>query len=255
MSAHRSSWIQPFGSVASPTLRVFAIPYAGAGPAVYRTWHQRVRPDVEVLPVALPGRAARFAEPALSSATAVVDGLAAAVAPYTHEPYAIFGHSMGALIGFELVHALWQQGMPLPVHLWIAGCNPPTRPRLREQVRHLSDRELIAALRRFAGTPPELLDNAPLMELVLPMLRADFTLCETYVMPSGRPRLPCPATVFGGSRDADVPFARLDEWSEQFEQPARIERVEGDHFFVHTAERELIATMGLASTEGRVVYA
>lgn len=178
-------------------------------------------------------------EKAHSQLQPLAQSLATALTPYLDRPYAFFGHSMGALISFAVTRELRRNGAPSPVHLFMAGHRAPQLPPRQAPVYHLSDDEFLAALRQLGGTPAEVLENRDLMELMLPTLRADFTLCDTYRY-GEEAALDCPITALGGIGDSEVTRADLEAWSSQTTGPFALRIFPGDHFFLRSAEFELL---------------
>jgi medium-chain acyl-[acyl-carrier-protein] hydrolase len=194
---------------------------------------------VEVVPIQLPGRENRFDEPAIDSVDLLVGRLLDGLLSYLDRPFALFGHSMGALIAFELARHLRTKGLA-PVHLFASGCKAPHLPRDRSTHRHhLPDREFIAAVGDMNGVPREVLENTDLMELILPALRSDFTLVETYKY-RVQPPLRCPISTFGGLRDSEVTQGEIEAWSRHTVGPFRVHMLPGDHFFVNTSRPSLL---------------
>jgi surfactin synthase thioesterase subunit len=222
-------------------VKLICLAHAGGGAASFRDWWREL-PGVEVLPVQLPGRETRFQEAPLSSVSEIVEQLAAAAGDVLEEPFAVFGHSMGALIGYELVRKLRAERGMHPTGLFVAGARAPHLPR-REQPRHeLADAEFIEELRALKGTPAAVLDSAELMELMLPILRADFAAIETHVHSRGEP-LDCPITAFGGLGDVDVVASDLAAWAELTRAEFQCTMFEGDHFFVQSGRARLLAAV------------
>jgi surfactin synthase thioesterase subunit len=222
-------------------VKLICLAHAGGGAASFRDWWRELR-DVEVLPVQLPGRERRFHEAPLSSVAEIVEQLAVAAGDVVEEPFAVFGHSMGALIGYELVRKLRDERGMHPTTLFVAGARAPHVPP-RERPRHeLGDAEFIEQLRALKGTPAAVLDSAELMELTLPILRADFAAIETHVHSPGEP-LDCPITAFGGLRDVDVAAGDLAAWAELTRAEFQCTMFEGDHFFVQSSRDRLLAAM------------
>ena len=228
--------------------RLFCLPYAGGSAASYRDWHALAPDGIQVCPVELPGRGGRFGEPTLTRLRPLVDALAGALAPYLDRPFAVFGHSMGGLLAFELARTLRRRGLPLPAHLFVSAAAAPDLPRSRPPVHHATDAEVMDELRLLGGTPPELLDDKEVMELMLPVIRADFSVLETYEYRPGPP-LPVPLTVFGGADDPLVPVRSLDGWRRQ-SAAARLHVLPGGHFFVSPAAAGVMAVIAdtLAAT-------
>jgi medium-chain acyl-[acyl-carrier-protein] hydrolase len=157
-------------------------------------------------------------------------------------PFAFFGHSMGGLIGFELAHELRRQHRLVPLHLFVAGHRAPQLPDRAPRLHHLPEAELLSQLRRLNGTPEAVLQDADLMQFFLPVLRADFAVCETYSY-SVRPPLPCPISVFGGLQDPRVRYDELAGWREQTRSAFRQRMLPGDHFFLHSAQEMLLQAL------------
>ena len=226
-----------------PRLRLFCFPYAGAGVAIYRSWSNHLPQDIEVCPVHLPGREARIKEPAFTHLSSLVRVLAHVLRPYMDVPFAFFGYSMGALISFEFARYLRQAQMLEPVHLLVSAHRAPQLPDTRAHIHSLSDAELIDKLSQLGGTPNEILQQTELMKMMLPTLRADFTLCETYSYVAQAP-FAYPITAFGGEQDKMVSEQELQGWYEQTQDDFMLHMFSGDHFFLRDHTRELMQLIG-----------
>lgn len=205
---------------------------------VYARWRRRLPSWIDVRMVELPGRGARMDEPLETDPCKLSEQLATELSCDFQVPYALFGHSLGALVAFELVHCLIDRGISAPEILFVSGTEAPAvrdGSRWREP---LSDEALLAELRALNGTPEEALSSTEIMRSVLPVLRADFLMCGAYVYRERRP-LPCPINVFGGTRDATDPSA-LEAWSRETTGGFSIDMFEGDHFFIHTRQTEML---------------
>ncbi|WP_328764969.1 MULTISPECIES: thioesterase II family protein [unclassified Streptomyces] len=235
-----SPWFPYAAEESDAATRLFCLPYAGGGWALFRNWQEELGPDIHAVPVKLPGRAERLHEPAVARMHRLADLLAAELAPLLDRPYALFGISMGALLAFETAHRLVARGLRAPERLFAASYRAPREPFTTPPVHGLPDPALIKVLTRLTATPPQLLANAELMRLVLPAVRADFACTETYVRPDRAP-LPVPLTAIRGRYDDTLTEAMADGW--RAETSAGFEQVEvaGDHFLVHGDQRELIA--------------
>jgi len=220
-------------------LRLFCFPYAGGGATIYRGWGSLLPPEIQLCAVHLPGRGNRFGETPVSSSGALVELLASDLAPYFDLPFAFFGHSMGALVGFELTRHLRERGMALPEHLMVSGRRAPQRPGEKRPLHDLPEDEFMAELRNLDGTPEEILQHPELMELFAPILRADFQLCETYSFVPGEP-LDVPISAFGGLEDRDVGRDDLLAWKEHTRGGFRLRMFPGGHFFLHAARQGLV---------------
>ncbi|WKD33859.1 thioesterase II family protein [Streptomyces xanthophaeus] len=223
-------WLRGLGSrEGTADRRLFVFPHAGAGASSYQLAGHF--PDsVEVCSVQLPGRENRFAEPCLLSVDAVVDELAPLIAGRSELPFAFFGHSMGAQLAFAVAHRLRDTGARLPARLFLSAMRAPQVPD-RDQLHALPDADLLERLGRaeLAGLDPEL------QELLLPMMRADLTVSETYA-PSYEVPLPCPFTVLGGSGDETVRAAELAAWRDHTTGGFDLRMFPGDHLYVRGAE-------------------
>lgn len=228
-----AAWF-PYPAPDGAGTQLFCLPPAGGGASGFRNWQAALGPDVAVHPVQLPGREARLREPVLIDAAEVVDRLLDPLLARAAERFVLFGHSMGALLAFELAHRLTELGRP-PAHLVVSAHVPPQLLHLREPLppaARMTDPYLRDYLARTAGAPAELLDLPELMELVLPVLRGDLTLCARYRSPS-RPPLSVPITAFGGDVD---PVARpevLADWAEHTTATFAARAFPGGHGYLH----------------------
>lgn len=216
------------------TLRLFCFPYAGGGATAFRMWPHDLPPDIEVNLVKLPGRESRLREPLFTRIEPLVDAVGQALRPYLDRPFALFGHSMGALICFELARHLRSAYGCSPVRLFASGFRAPHIPDPEPPIHHLPEAEFVEEVRRFDGTPEAVLHNAELMQLMLPILRADFTITETYVY-TDAPPLDCPISAFGGLQDRVVSQALITPWSAHTSSSFTLHMFPGNHFFLHSA--------------------
>jgi medium-chain acyl-[acyl-carrier-protein] hydrolase len=236
----RPEWFVRRGSD-EPALRLFCFSYAGGGSAVFRSWNDHLPELVEVCAVQLPGRESRAAEHPYRRLSPLVDDLFKAIEPLLDKPFAFFGHSMGALVAFELARRLRRAGAPQPERLFLAAFRAPQLPSPNIRIYHLPDEVLKTVLRK-EGTPPEVLENEELMRALLPTLRDDFELCDTYEF-AAEPPLPVPMSVFGGQQDVRVGRADLEQWKEQAGAEFSLTMLPGSHFFVHSAQDLLLAQL------------
>jgi surfactin synthase thioesterase subunit len=230
--------------------RLFCFAYAGGSASVYSRWPRAVASWIDVIPVELPGRGARFHEPPRRSLLELADDITTAIEPWLDRPYAIFGHSMGALLGFETTRALRRRNAMLPRHLFFGACRAPHLPRRRPLLSRLDPAAFLEAIRNLDGTPQEVLDNPELRELFLPVLRADFAACEDYRHPMEAP-LPVPISAFGGDRDVDVEREALWEWKQHTTAGFAVHEVAGNHFFLRTHAAAILTSITEALTSAR----
>ena len=224
-------------------VRLFCFPHAGGGASLFHGWADRLPPAVEVCPVQFPGRETRFGETPFTRLGPLVCALVEALLPHLDRPFAFFGHSLGALLGFELARRLRRERRLEPVRLFASACAAPQGWGGGSALHALPDAAFRKELRRLGGTPPAVLDNEELMAILLPALRADFALCETYAYTEDEP-LSCPITALGGLRDRIVSPARLGAWRRQTTGEFRLQMLPGDHFFPQTDPESLLAVLG-----------
>src|SRR5262249_33598404 len=155
----------------------FCLPFAGGGAGAFRAWPDGLPADVDVCPVHLPGREARYTEPAIDDVDALVGPLLEGLRPHFDGPFALFGHSMGGLVAFELADRLRRRGIA-PVWFFASGVRAPHRPGSGRMRHALPHDQFLTAVRELNGTPPELLENPEILDLMLPTLRSDFHLAE-----------------------------------------------------------------------------
>ncbi len=220
-------------------MRLFCFPYAGGGAMIYQSWWRSLPPTVEVCPVQLPGRGARLRETPFTRLEPLVQETARGIAPYLDKPFAFFGHSMGALIGFELARRLRRSpSLRQPSLLFVSGSGAPQLGPLSRPLYALPKPELMEELRRLNGTPEEVLAHPELMELMLPIIRVDFEVCQTYAY-TDEPPLGCPITAVGGLSDVEVRPEHVREWQRQTTSDFSMWMLPGDHFFLNTLSAQL----------------
>ncbi|GLK69612.1 thioesterase II family protein [Hansschlegelia plantiphila] len=222
----------------SDTIRLFCLPHSGATAQGYLRWTKALPSWISVRPVETPGRGARAGEAPRTDLVALAQDLAAELRPHVGSRYALFGHSIGAVVAFELAHALIDRGAPPPLRLFASASAAPALRDDRGRAAPMSDERLLDELRRLGGTPEEALAAPELMALVLPALRADFLMSGGYVR---RPRapLPCPITALGGAQDDVAPDA-IAAWEAETSAGFAMRLFEGGHFFIHGQEREAL---------------
>jgi medium-chain acyl-[acyl-carrier-protein] hydrolase len=235
-SVKANPWLLCFAPRPAARLRLFCFSYAGAGGAMYRTWLDALPPSIELCAVQLPGRENRFREPACTSMPRLIDALVPALAPALDRPYALFGHSMGALVAFEVARALQTlPHVPQPLHLLVSGRRAPHLPESDAPMHALPADQFIAEIgRRYGGIPAEVLRERELLDLLLPGLRADMTAIETHVHIAKSP-LACPVTAFGGDADPRATVTQLAAWQSHTLAASRVQTFPGGHFYLNDA--------------------
>jgi medium-chain acyl-[acyl-carrier-protein] hydrolase len=235
----KTPWFERLSRHQRPPLRMFCFPYAGGSAQIFQTWQRYLSPEIDVCLVHLPGRGMRINEKAFTRISALVAAIADQIIDEIMDPFVLYGHSMGALISFELSREIFRRSGRTPLHLFLSGHRAPQWPRSRKQTFHLPDKEFIAKLKDLNGTPIELFDHPEMKAMFLPALRADFEMVETYEFSPGQP-LSCPMTVYGGLQDSHVPLESLHAWGVHSTAGCKARMLKGDHFFIRSSEKEFV---------------
>ncbi len=216
----------------SARLRLFCFPYAGGGASLFRAWADALPAQIEICAIQPPGREGRFSEALFTDLPPLVAALDAAIAPFLGPlPFAFFGHSLGAITSFELTRTLRQRNGPLPAYLFVSAHRAPQLPDRHPPFHTLPEAQFVQELRRLNGIPSDVADNADLMEVMVPLLRADVGMAETYAY-HDQPPLPCAISAFGGVLDADVTRDDIAAWGAQTTATFLPRMLPGDHFFI-----------------------
>ncbi|WP_201364092.1 thioesterase II family protein [Dictyobacter formicarum] len=236
----KNVWFPYLQRKSGARVRLFCFPYAGGGASIFRTWSENVPPNIEVCPVQFPGRENRVMEPPFTNLNALLASLMPSLLPYLDMPYAFFGHSMGALVSFELARLLRRMNHKTrPIYLFVSGRRAPDIQDIDPPSHNLTEPAFIEEIRRLKGTPEEVLQNAELLKMVIPLLRADFALCETYTYEKEL-LLKCPLSVFGGLQDKDVTREAISAWQKQTSCAFKMHFFAGDHFFLRKERYALL---------------
>jgi surfactin synthase thioesterase subunit len=234
-SSMESRWLSNRSMNLDSALRLFC----GGNAGVYRGWQSFMPPGVEVCPIQLPGRANRLNERPMTRLFSIVENLCADLQPYLDRPFALFGHSMGALIAFELARRIRDSHHMEPVHLFVSGRSAPEVADARKDYE-LPDAEFIAVLQGLNGTPKEILQSPEALSLLLPVIRADFEVTQTYAYRHGSP-LKCPIKALGGIRDTCTPPDSMRGWKAQTAGAFSLSILPGDHFFIAESRAQVLA--------------
>ncbi|MCI0392398.1 MAG: thioesterase domain-containing protein [Acidobacteria bacterium] len=222
-------------------LRLFCFHYAGGSAQVFHGWPDRLPPSVEMGAIQLPGRGHRLGEPHVKRLVPLCHIAAQELLPYLDKPFVFFGHSLGALLCFETARILRREKRRQPAHLFVSATEAPHRRTREEPLSGLPKSALVKKLREFNGTPMEVLQNDELLDLMLPTIRADFELSETYEYHPESP-LECPMTIYGGLGDHEVEAERLAAWSEMTVGACEFRMFPGDHFYIHSSRSIFLRT-------------
>jgi surfactin synthase thioesterase subunit len=239
---HRDAWTVGETEDTRAHARLFCFPYAGVGASVFDGWAAALSPDIAVTAIQLPGRERRLREPLLSSMADVTDRLVEVLPPLLDRPYAFFGHSMGARIACALAHRLRAEGHREPVRLFASG-SPGPASRIPVGGADASDEGLVAWLRQLGGTPDEVLENRDLLDLLLPMIRADVGIVRSWVDTPRQP-LDCPIRAFVGTGDGYATPSRVRAWSAETSSLFALTVVPGGHIFLQRQARTLQRVVG-----------
>ena len=242
-SVDPSRWFPTPNRSPDASFTLFCLPHAGGDIINFWTWPRLMPLGVELRCAALPGKFGRSSEPAMTTFDAALDMLERTIQPYLDRPYAIFGHSMGALLAFELTRRLQHSARP-PLHLFASGMVAPDRYRPEHDLAAMTDSEVIEFLREMNGTPDELLTDPGAMRVILPAVRNDFALCHSYAyVPAAR--IACPMTVLAGRQDK-MGLADVEPWCDAAGAGCRVAWFDGDHMFVKSSAA---AVLGVIAAE------
>ena len=222
--------------------RLFGFPYSGGSAAVFQPWEELLPDDIELVAVRLPGHTGRTNEAPLTSVAAMADSLMPSIAAWLDRPYLMYGHSLGAVVAFELLHMLQAKRLPLPLHFFCAGRRAPHAPPRVEPIHDWPLERFVSELRRLNGTPEILLTNPSWRELFLPILRTDLKAAYLYHR-EPHVKLECSASAFCGSRDLIVLHQDMAGWREHFSEPPVFRTFEGGHFFLDDSRAALVGAI------------
>lgn len=211
--------------------QLFCFAHGGGGPSFFRPWRAVLAPEIIVRRVVLPGRESRLDEPPLRRVPDLVESLCEALEPYLDRPYALFGHSVGAVVAYEFSSRLSVPRRLGPACLIVSGRRAPGRHSDPRRLSALPDGEFLAEVTQLNGIPPEVISEPEFLSMVLPALRADYELAETYEPLPGR-RLDCPVTAYLSTSDPEADYASVLAWREVTTGPFSMRIFRGDHFYL-----------------------
>ena len=250
--AKRSNpWLVRQARTAPVEQRLFCFPYAGGTAQVFHGWGDGLPSSVEVVAIQAPGKGTRLLEPPCAGIDALCDDLLPVLLPLLYDkPFSFFGHSNGAFIAFELSCRLQHRGLPMPRQLLLSASPAPWTRRFDRPFSAMTDKEFKDVLKDLDGTPPAILDDHGLFELLLPGLRADFSMPENY-----RFRWPdkvrAETHIFYGEHD-EITEHEIFSWQDQLSGPVTFEKIDGGHFFIHSHLEELLSSISSRLVARRV---
>ncbi|MER5466550.1 alpha/beta fold hydrolase [Streptomyces sp. NPDC002668] len=235
-----SPWFRNYGPAPDACVRLVCLPHAGGSASFYFPLARALSPKIEVLAVQYPGRQDRHAEPCVQNIEDMADRIAEALGPWTDRPYALFGHSMGAMVGFEVARRMEASGKG-PLELFVSGRQAPSRDR-GEQWHPRTDEEVVAEIRALEGTGESLLDDPEVLRMILPALRADYGAVQRYRYRPG-PALECPVTAITGDRDPKATVDAVRAWQDHTRGGFCLRVLPGGHFYLVGEQDEVLRTV------------
>ncbi len=240
MLMNKPSCVSYFLRNEAATVRLFCFHYAGGNANVFNKWHAFLPKNLEVVAIQLPGRMSLSTMRPCTDIGTAITYLSKNILSYLIEkPFIFFGHSLGGLISFELARFMQTYHGITPRKLITTACRPPRKPRGEKKISTLSEQGIIEELIAYNHTPRELLENSELMQIALPIIRADFAINESYSYQPGQ-LLNCPITVYGGIDDSTVKQRELDDWCIETKDQFKLQMFSGDHFFVFKQQQSFL---------------
>jgi surfactin synthase thioesterase subunit len=223
-------------------LRLFCLPYAGGSAAIYLKWKKYLDHSIELYPVELAGRGKRYQHPLYDSIQEAVDDVYEQIRKFIDQkPYAVFGHSMGSVIAYELYHKINRLHHHTPVHMFFSGRKAPHTPHDDKIHYTLPDAEFKTEILGLGGTPPEVFEHKELLDIFLPILRADYKVVETYQYVAPKSLIDCPISVLHGMKDGDI--NGVNEWDRHTQKDCKFYFFDGGHFFIHDETEKVAAIL------------
>jgi medium-chain acyl-[acyl-carrier-protein] hydrolase len=228
-------------------VKLFCFPYAGASAVIFNKWKQYLDARIELIPVELTGRGKRITEPLYKNVPEVIEDVYKIVTKeISGLPYALFGHSMGGMISYQLGQMLREYNYPVPMHIFFSGRSAPHIKRSEEKIYHLLEEEAFKKeVIELGGTPPEFFDYPELLEVFLPLLKSDFKIAETDLHNEEIFPLDCNITVFLG-KDEDLTSEQCDGWKKHTKKLCNIHYFQGGHFFLHEEMEQIVKLINSA---------
>jgi surfactin synthase thioesterase subunit len=222
-------------------VNIFCLPFAGGSRYSYQGYEKYATAQVTIIPVDLPGRGSRFSEPLLQNVHDMAGDIFQQLCPRLHEPYALYGHSMGALLSYLLTKRILQEGLPAPLHLFLTGRAAPSVIKHETAIHALPKHEFFEALAKLGGCPEELLRNEDLKDCFEPIIRSDLGALHSYRYEQSLP-FHIPVTVITGLQE-NITLEEALAWQQESAALVTVRRMAGDHFFIYDHEKEIVQLM------------
>ncbi len=216
--------------------RLFCFPYAGGNQWIYEQWQKQLPTSITIHPLEYPGRGTKAKESLVSHLPQLLAHLEQEISTMD-DPFGFFGHSLGAILAFELALVMHNKYGKAPKALFLSGSPPPNAVSSAASMHQQSDADFIATLKTLGGIPPGLLESKEFAEFFLPILRNDFALLHGYERQPTK--VPCPLVIFGSDRDPIVSLSDIAKWADWTEEKMDLHLMEGDHFFIHEPKQIL----------------
>jgi surfactin synthase thioesterase subunit len=221
-------------------INLLCLPYAGGSSVVYKKWGRYFDESINIIPVELAGRGKRLSENFYKDMESAIDDIYKISAPFIEEgEYALYGHSMGSTIAFELCQRIISENKRQPVHLFVSGRYPPDVSKKSKCLSKLPDKEFMDEILRLGGTSKEVFDNKELCSLFVPIIKADYRIIEEYKYINRNQKFNCGITVFNGRSDEDVTYEDALEWGKHTSVGCGVYEFDGDHFFINNKAKEI----------------
>jgi surfactin synthase thioesterase subunit len=221
--------------------KLFCLPYAGGSATIYEKWKRYLHPSIELIGVDYSGRGRRFSEPLFDDFKKIVDDIFFILKDeITNSPYSIFGHSMGALVAYELAYKIQKEDLPMPIHIFLSGKGAPQFSHRDKMIHNLDNHKFKEELLKLDGTPKEVLENDALMEIFLPILKSDFKAIEEYTYFEKAAPIDCNFTILYG-KDEKMPINKISEWQVHTKNKCNFFSFSGGHFFLHDHSEDIVS--------------
>lgn len=231
MNNAKQSWIKCYRKSENPKLKIFCFPFAGGSASAYKKWPDHLADDIDVYAIQLPGREERIREQLYFDLKLCVKEIYQKILPFLDGEFAFFGHSMGAVMAYELASCLQENNQLIPLNLIVSARCAPHIQDPEFKIHDLADNQFLEAIRKYNGTSEVILQNKDLMAMFLPILRADFSMSETYEYSYTLP-LRCPVTAICGVEESDLNESHINDWENTTQSDFNMKMFPGGHFFI-----------------------